>query len=212
MSTNSTNWQTAVKEQEFNDLIMEWNPKINLVSRQKLNVLDLIEDSKLFFDAIDFTPGTNILDLGTGGGFPGIVIAVNHPEANLVLVDSIQKKINVVKDIIKRLELTNATAICSRAEDLVKPSNVVETHHMRLKTNDHMNFANNFDYVVARSVTVLQDLAKWSKPLLKPGGKLISVKGGDIKGEIHSTRKLPYIKDVLVKTSGERLIVTAELI
>jgi 16S rRNA (guanine527-N7)-methyltransferase len=210
MSNNTANWQTIVKEQEFNDLIMEWNPKINLVSRQKLNVLDLIEDSKLFFDAIDFTPGINILDLGTGGGFPGIVIAINHPEANLVLVDSIQKKINVVKDIIKRLELTNVKAICSRVEDLIKPP--VETHHMRLPADPQNQFQNNFDCVVARSVTVLQDLAKWSKPLLKPGGKLISVKGGDIKGEIHSTRKLPYIKNVFVKTAGERLIVTAEFI
>jgi len=192
--TNSTNWQTIVKEQEFNDLIMEWNPKINLVSRQKINVLDLIEDSKLFFDAMDFMPGMNILDLGTGGGFPGIVIAINHPEANLVLVDSIQKKINVVSDIIKRMELTNATAICSRVEELAA-------------NPEHKD---KYDYVVARSVTVLQDLAKWSKPLLKPGGKLISVKGGDIKGEIHSTRKLPYIKNVFVKTAGERLIVTAE--
>jgi 16S rRNA (guanine527-N7)-methyltransferase len=196
MSNNSTNWQTIVKEQEFNDLIMEWNPKINLVSRQKLNVLDLIEDSKLFFDAIDFTQGMNILDLGTGGGFPGIVIAINHPEANLVLVDSIQKKINVVSDIIKRMELTNATAICSRVEEL--PTNP-----------EHKD---KYDYVVARSVTVLQDLAKWSKPLLKSGGKLISVKGGDIKGEIHTTRKLPYVKNVSIKTAGERLIVTAEFI
>jgi 16S rRNA (guanine527-N7)-methyltransferase len=201
MTATGTNWQTIVKEQEFNDLIMEWNPKINLVSRQKLNVLDLIEDSKLFFDAIDFTPGMNILDLGTGGGFPGIVIAINHPEVNVVLVDSIQKKINVVKDIIKRLELTNAKAICSRAEDLIKPP--VDPQNL---------FQNNFNYVVARSVTVLQDLAKWSKSLLKPGGKLISVKGGDIKGEILSTRKLPFIKNVFINTAGERLIVTVEFV
>lgn len=86
------NWQTLVKEQQFNDVLMEWNAKINLVSRKKLNVLDLIEDSKLFFKGINFKPGDRLLDLGTGGGLPGIVIAINHPEMNLVLVDSIEKE------------------------------------------------------------------------------------------------------------------------
>lgn len=185
------NWQTLVKEQQFNDLLIEWNSKINLVSRKKPNVLDLIEDSKLFFGGIDFTPGMNILDLGTGGGFPGIVIAIHHPEANLVLVDSIQKKINVVSDIIERMDITNAKAIWSRVENLVTP-------------------ANSFDYVVARSVTVLQDLAEWSKPLLKQGGKLVTLKGGDISGEIHKTRKLSFVKSVYRKVFDERILVTVE--
>lgn len=189
MAENS-DWQTLVKEKEFNDLLIEWNSKINLVSRKKTDVLDLIEDSKLFFSAIDFKPGIKILDIGTGGGFPGIVIAIHHPEAELTLVDSIQKKINVVSGIIKGLNLTNAKAICTRVEEL---------------SNDYNNY---FDYVTARSVTVLQDLCKWSKPFIKSGGMLVAVKGGDISGEIQKTRKLDYIKDVRTKKAGERLIVT----
>lgn len=187
------NWQTLVKEQQFNDLLIEWNSKINLVSRKKPNVLDLIEDSKLFFEGIDFAPGMNILDLGTGGGFPGIVIAIHHPEVNLVLVDSTQKKINVVSDIIERMELTNTKAIWSRVENLATP-------------------ANSFDYVVARSVTVLQDLAVWSKPLLKQEGKLVTLKGGDISGEINKTRKLSFVKSVYKKTFDERILVTVEFV
>ena len=182
-------WQILVKEKEYNDLLLEWNKKINLVSRKKTDVFDLIEDSKLFFEAIEFKPGIKILDHGTGGGFPGIVIAIHHPEAELTLVDSIQKKINVVTDIVKKMQLNNVTAICSRVEELPDKYN------------------HQFDYVVARSVTVLQDLCKYAKLLLKQEGRVVSVKGGDIAGEIQKTRKLPYIKNVKVAERGERKII-----
>jgi len=195
------NWQTLVKEQQFNDLLLEWNKKINLVSRRKSDLSDLIDDSKLFFDAIDFKEGINIFDLGTGGGFPGIIIAIYHPEVKLTLVDSIQKKVNVVKDIIKKLELKNAEAICSRAEELVKPSPSDEVGGREL------HYSHHFDYVVARSVAVLQDLAKWSKNLLKPDGKLIAVKGGEISGEIQKTKKLKFVKEITVKEKNNRKIV-----
>jgi len=186
------NWNTLLKEKEFNDLIIEWNKKLNLVSRKKPDVYNLIEESKLFFEAIDFKEGINILDLGTGGGFPGIVIAIHHPEAKLTLIDSIQKKVNVVKDIVKRLELKNAEVICIRAEDLAKNSEYVK----------------KFDYVVARSVAVLQDLCKWSKDLLKTGGKLITVKGGNIDGEIKAAGRLKYIKlDEVIHKDLRKLIV-----
>lgn len=186
------NWETLVKERQYNDLLLEWNKKINLVSRKKSDISDLIADSHLYFEAIDFKPGTKILDIGTGGGIPGIIIAINHPEAELVLVDSIQKKINVVSDIIKRMELTNAKAICTRVEEL---------------GNEYSGY---FDYVVARSVTVLQDLCKWAKPLLKHEGKVITVKGGDIAGEIHKTKNQPYVENIWVKEEGERKIVVVE--
>ncbi len=199
MSTNQTqNWQTIVKEQEFNDLLMEWNAKINLVSRKKNNVFDLIEDSKLFFEAIDFTAGVKILDLGTGGGFPGIIIAINQPQAELVLIDSIQKKIKVVSDIIERMEIKNARAICIRAEDIAST---------KFENGKYLKY---FDYVVSRSVAVLQDLCYWSKPLLKNGGKLVTVKGGDISGEVHKTRKLHYVKNIFTREIDDRKLVVAE--
>ena len=199
MTTQHTeDWQILVKEKQFNDLLIEWNSKINLVSRKKPNVLDLIEDSRLFFHGIDFKPGLNILDLGTGGGFPGIVIAIHHPEVNLALVDSIQKKISVVSDIIKRMELTNAAAICGRAEALVSGG------FMNGKMKNH------YDYVVSRSVAVLQDLCAWSKSLIKPGGKLVTLKGGDITGEIHKTRSLPYVKNIHRRVFEDRILVTVD--
>jgi 16S rRNA (guanine527-N7)-methyltransferase len=211
--TTNTKWQTLVREEEFNSLLMEWNTKINLVSRKKTSVLDLIADSRLFFGEIDFRDGINILDLGTGGGFPGIVIAIHHPEANLVLVDSIQKKINVVSDIIKKMNLTSCTAICSRAEDLTSLKSPFEKGDKGgFEVENVSTFENHFDYVVSRSVAVLQDLCLWSKDLIKPRGKLITVKGGDIAGEIHKTRKLNYIRKVKTTIDGERKIVAVDFI
>jgi len=188
------NWQTLIKEKEYNDLLIEWNKKINLISRRRTDVFDLIEDSKIFFGEIYFEEGVKILDLGTGGGLPGIVIAINHPEVKVTLVDSIQKKINVVTDIIKKMELTNAEPICIRAEDI--SANPI--------------YEQQFNYVVARSVAVLQDICKWSKDLIKPNGKLITIKGGDIKGEIRAAKKLKYVKNIDVKENPERIIITAE--
>jgi 16S rRNA (guanine527-N7)-methyltransferase len=89
---------TCKKEKTFNDLLLEWNKKINLVSRKKTGVTDLTEESKLFSMRLILKMGLTY-DLGTGGGFPGVVIAIHHPE-NLTLVDSIQK-VNAVKDIVK---------------------------------------------------------------------------------------------------------------
>ncbi len=185
-------WQTIVKEKEYNDRLIEWNKKINLVSRKRTNILDLIEESKLFFDAIEFKDGVNILDLGTGGGLPGIVIAIHHPEANLTLIDSIQKKINVVKEVIKKIDLTNAETICTRAEELAKIP----------------GYKNKYDYVVARSVAVLQDLCKWSKDLIKPQGKLITIKGGNIKGELIAAKKQVYVREIKIKERGDKIIIT----
>ena len=186
------NWQALLKEREYNDLLLEWNQKINLVSRKKTEIFDLIEDSKLFFGAIDLKPGLKILDLGTGGGIPGIVIKINYPETEITFVDSIQKKINVVTDIIKKMKLENAEAVCTRAEELSR--------------NEKYTAA--FDYVVARSVAPLQDLAKWSKDLIKPGGKLVTVKGGDISGEIQKTKKQSYVKGIVMKDSNDKKIIT----
>jgi 16S rRNA (guanine527-N7)-methyltransferase len=195
MTEEKGSWQTLLKEKEYNDLLIEWNKKINLVSRRKPDIYDLIEDSKLFFDKINFKEGVKILDLGTGGGIPGIIIKIHHPEIQITLVDSIQKKINVVTDIVKKLKLENVEVICSRAEELA----------------ENPKFRSVFDYAVARSVAPLQDLTKWSKELLKPGGKIIAVKGGDIAGEIHAARKLPYVKSVITTEKDDRKVVVVDL-
>lgn len=195
---NLSNWQNLIKLQQFNDLVMQWNQKINLVSRKKNNVYDLIEDSEIFLREIDTDKELKILDLGTGGGFPGIVLAINLPKAKIVLVDSIQKKVNAVQDIISKLELTNAIAVCSRAEELVSKYS---------KLDDLGKIEKSFDCIVCRSVAVLQDLCKWSEHLIKNSGELITIKGGDIKGEIKSAKRLSIVKDIIIKPHNGRFII-----
>lgn len=180
------------KEIEFNNLIMDWNKKINLVSRKKTDVYDLIDDCRIFLDYIDFNPLPKILDLGTGGGFPGIVIKIHHPEIRVTLVDSIMKKITAVCEITSKLGLKDIQAVCIRAEDLAK-NNV---------------FKHTFDYVVARSVGKLKDLIIWSHELIKPGGKLITIKGGDVDVEIKHAREMKFLKSVERKSGdGKEILV-----
>lgn len=168
------------KEKLFNDLIMSWNEKINIVSRKKENVFDLIEDSKLFLDYIDDESSRNLLDLGTGGGFPGIVIKLYKPNLNVTLVDSVSKKINVVKDIISQLNLEKIRAVASRAEDLGK-SNL---------------YKNSFDYITARSVAPLEELVKWCADLIKPGATLITLKGSDIDEELKRAGRKLFVENI----------------
>lgn len=178
-------------EKRFNDLVMEWNGRINLISRRKTNIYDLIEDSKLFFEYIDFRAGLNVMDLGTGGGIPGIVIKIHHPEIQLTLVDSTRKKINAVNDIINKLGLKDVEAICSRVEELAEQD----------------GYKDKFDYIVARSVAALDELVKWSKNLVKPGGKLVTLKGEDIEEELRRTKRLKYVKNIDVKSRSGKYII-----
>ena len=167
-------------EKRFNDLVMKWNTKINLVSRKKTNIYDLIEDSKLFIDYIDFKEGLEVLDLGTGAGLPGVVIKLHHPEINVTLVDSIKKKADALRDIVFKLGLEGTDVVNARAEDI----------------GQHPNFKGRFDYIVARSVSTLDNLVKGSKNLVKSGGKLVTIKGIDISEEIIRAKRYKYVKSI----------------
>jgi 16S rRNA (guanine527-N7)-methyltransferase len=185
---------TEALEKRFNELVMEWNRRINLVSRKKTNIYDLIEDSRLFIDYIDFKEGLEVMDLGTGAGIPGIIIKLPHPEIRLTLVDSIRKKTNALSDIVNKLGLETTDVVCSRAEIIAK----------------HPNYKKRFDYIVARSVSVLDDLVKWSKNLIKPGGKLVTVKGGDISEEVLRAKHYKHVKEIESYIKGDRKVVVVE--
>lgn len=167
-------------------LYKEWNEKINVISRKDID--SLYEKHVLHSLAIatqfDFAPGTEIVDLGTGGGFPGIPLAIFFPEVKFHLVDSIGKKIKVVNEVSGAIGLKNLTARHTRIEDIKD---------------------RKFDYVVSRAVAPLKDLWKWSRPLLrKQVGSvqltvenkklqtgLICLKGGDLAAEIHESGLKP---------------------
>jgi 16S rRNA (guanine527-N7)-methyltransferase len=155
-------------------LYAEWNARINVVSRQDIENLEErhVLHSLAIARVMGFKPGARVLDLGTGGGFPGIPLAILFPETHFVLVDGTGKKIRVVQEIAAALGLKNVEAIHTRVEDL--------------KSNQP------FDFVLTRGVTTLDKLLIWSQRLLKkkhvhayPNG-VIALKGGDLRAEIKS--------------------------
>lgn len=157
------------------DLYTEWNSKINVISRKDMeqfyirHVLHSLGIAKV----MSFQPGTKVLDIGTGGGFPGIPLAILFPDTHFHLVDSIGKKISVVKDIAKQLKLPNVEAQQARAESLVR----------------------KYDFVVSRAVTRMANFYPWVKGKIKkedfneyPNG-ILYLKGGDVDEEMEETRK-----------------------
>lgn len=180
------------KEKLFNDLVIQWNRQINVVSRKKKNVYDLISDSLLFEKAIDFSKSLKIADIGTGAGFPGIVLAIRHPETFFTLIDSIKKKTNALEDIINKLGLSNTEIICKRAEELYKKK----------------QYLKNFDYITARSVAPLDKLCKWSEKIIKDKGTLVTIKGSNISDELKRSSLLPYVSEIKSVNVGERLLIS----
>ncbi len=152
------------KFEQLKDLYAEWNEKINVISRKDMD--NFYEHHVLHSLAIatqfEFTAGMQVMDLGCGGGFPGIPLAIFFPQTQFHMVDSINKKLKVVSEIAEAIGLSNVTVQHTRAEDIKD---------------------RKFDVVVSRAVAPLKDLWHWSKPLLKkrdqPNG-LICLKGGFI--------------------------------
>lgn len=176
---------TETQAQQFAALEVlypEWNSKINLISRKDID--NLVEHHLLHSLAIakfiQFKPGTTIMDVGTGGGFPGIPLAILFPECRFTLIDSIGKKIHVAEDIAKQIGLTNVECIQERAEEEKR----------------------QFDFVVSRAVMPLPDLVKLIKKNVHhkhknamPNG-LIVLKGGNLDSEIHSFRHIAEVTEL----------------
>lgn len=178
------------KQQEqfaaLKSLYINWNSKINVISRKDTDnfYVHHVLHSLAIAAKFDFTSGMEVMDLGAGGGFPGLPLAIFFPESNFHLVDSINKKLLVVNDIATEIGLGNLTTQHSRAEEIK---------------------GRQFDVVVSRAVAPLKDLWHWSKPLIRknktaagtdrPNG-LISLKGGDLSREIFESGCKPFVWEV----------------
>ncbi len=166
-------------------LYKEWNEKINVISRKDIDnfYLHHVLHSLSIATHFEFEKGSTIMDLGCGGGFPGIPLAIFFPETHFHMADSINKKLNVVKEISNAIGLQNITVQHTRAEEIKN---------------------RKFDTVISRAVAPLKDLWRWSKPLIKkvksdnenvPNG-LICLKGGDLTLEIQESGCKPYIWEI----------------
>lgn len=155
-------------------LYLFWNEKINLISRKDIEHLNEkhILHSLSISKVIQFKPDTKILDIGTGGGFPGIPLAIMFPEVRFHLVDSIGKKIKVVKEIINSLELKNTTTEILRVEELKQ----------------------QYDFAVCRAIAPLPELVRWMKGKIAKknfntlANGLLCLKGGDLAEELKSIK------------------------
>lgn len=155
---------------KLQELYSEWNEKINVVSRKDIDELYVrhVLHSLGIAKVMKFTPGSRVLDVGTGGGFPGIPLAILFPEVEFHLVDSIQKKILVVSEVAQALGLTHVKAESQRVEKLKE----------------------NYDFIVSRAVTQMPKFVTWVRNKVKkthqnplPNG-ILYLKGGDLSEEL----------------------------
>lgn len=171
---------TARQRQQIEQLLplyKEWNEKINVVSRKDIDNLYVnhMLHSLGIAKVIDFLPGAEILDVGTGGGFPGIPLAIRFPETQFHLVDSIGKKITVVREVSKALGLVNVSCEQIRAEQLKA----------------------KYDFVVSRAVTQMKEFYGWvhgkvkRESAHKMDNGILYLKGGDLEEELNQLRR-PY--------------------
>jgi 16S rRNA (guanine527-N7)-methyltransferase len=178
-------------------LYQEWNEKINVISRKDIDNLMLhhILHSLAIAKFINFKDGTEILDVGTGGGFPGIPLAILFPQCQFTLIDSIGKKIKVVEGVASSLGLNNVKAIHGRAEEIEQ----------------------DFEFVVSRAVTRLTPFYYWVKKKVSPNhfhtmrNGLLCLKGGDLEEELAEFGK-KYKLHELYEVFDEEFFETKKLV
>ena len=167
--------ETWAKLEDYISLLREWNAKINLVSRKDTDRLEIkhLAHCLSLTKFLRLMPRARVLDVGTGGGLPGIPLAICYPEARFTLMDSIGKKVMVVEDMVKRLGLPNAEVIQGRVEELPKKK--------------------SYDFAIGRAVTALPTFFGWVQNKIAKGAKnspangILYLKGGDYTEELISS-------------------------
>lgn len=155
---------------EYMNLILEWNEKINLtaIKEEKEFIVKHFIDSLTIYNLVK--NAKRILDIGTGAGFPGIPLKIYLPESEMTLIDSVNKKITVLKDVIEKLKLQKIEALHIRAEELAK----------------NPEYREEFEIVTTRAVSNLATIAEYMLPFVKMGGQAICMKGPNVEQELES--------------------------
>lgn len=187
----------------YMNLLIEWNQKINLttiIEPKEIIIKHFVDCGTILKYLKD---GENIIDIGTGAGFPGIPVKILNENLNVTLVDSLNKRINFLSEVCNALNLENVQLIHSRAEDLAK-------------NNDYRE---KFDKSVSRAVANLSTLSEYDLPFIKKGGKMIAMKGFEIDEELNNAEKAINIlggkikeinKFTLIDTDNKRSIVVID--
>ena len=172
-----------IQFEKLESLYKYWNSKINVISRKDISSLYLkhVLHSLAIAKFIQFNKGTHIIDVGTGGGFPGIPLAILFPDAKFHLIDSIEKKVKVVDAVSNELVLDNVTTQCKRVEDI----------------------DDKFDFILTRAVADMSTILKWTVNNISPNSNnlvpngIIALKGGDLDKELSrvENKKIVAIND-----------------
>lgn len=172
-------YETWASLKEYCDLLRDWNSKINLVSRKDMERLELkhLAHCLTITKFLRLMPKARLLDVGTGGGLPGIPLAICYPQARFTLLDSIGKKVMVVEDMVSKLNLENVEVRRGRVEEMPKKR--------------------SYDFVIGRAVTALPTFFKWVHNKIAKGAKhspangILYLKGGDYTEELGGTGPTP---------------------
>lgn len=178
MASNKVGLQFNEKKYEqfmkYKALIKEWNEKVNLtaIKEDEQIIKKHFIDSMKVFEFEGLKSAKNVIDIGTGGGFPGIPMKIIKPEINIVLLDSLNKRINFLNEVIKDLQLEKIKAIHGRAEDFAQDR----------------QYREKFDVAVSRAVANLTVLSEYCLPYVKVGGYFVAMKGPSVEDEIKSSK------------------------
>lgn len=171
----------------YKDLLLEWNEKMNLtaITEDRDVIQKHFVDCVSIASKIDIPENINVIDVGTGAGFPGIPVKIAFPKMNITLLDSLNKRINFLEEVVKNLGLKNVNCVHSRAED----------------GGQNSEYREKYDMCISRAVANLAVLSEYCLPFVKVGGSFVSLKGPDVEEELKEGKKaIEKLGGEIVKT------------